>query len=709
MFKVFARPDLPLTEAELEGRRRKQRRITIIAVAILVLLGLGYLSARPVLNAVRGWQARRHAQKAYALIDQEKWVDARNEAISAYQLRPSEPEAIRAVARLLSRAGQADGLKFWKELEEKSKLTRTDFRDEAELALKVREFDVANGALKELLSNREGGPAPADWLLAADVAIQQQNLDRAMGEIRKVFASTKASDRDVFKATLLLDRILRTGAKDRTEVLERLVRLAGSKESVALDALVVLAQNVLESKEPWRNPAGMPIDNIIETLEKHPLAKPQHKLLAIDLKIHEHPEQREDLVQAAIAQWKGADNAALLALAAWLNTRGEHQRELDAIPRQRAMQTRELFFQHVDALGALGRWDEIRRLIESEQFPLDPVVEHMYLARCFAQQGQMNGAENNWSRALQAAAGDLGKLMVLGDYAEKNGAYDVAAAAFEAAVAVAPRSRPAQQGRLRVAYETHDTKKIHAILVELLKLWPNDPAVQNDEAYARLLLLPSLPPAPKRSDVSVQMSDVSAEPSTPAELSAANSQLPAPTRSDVRGQTSATTDPSSGGSEVSAGPSTPAELPASSSQLPAPTGSDVRGQTSDVSARSSEASAVNSQLPTNNQELTSNNEELVSIERLAEKLLEHEPTSLPHRTLLALARLKQNRPTGALSVYRDINVPKSAVTASSIAVHAAVLTACGHKEDARAELSHLAPDKLLPEERDLVKSVMSDE
>ena len=137
---------------------------------LLILLVIGYLSARPVLNTVRAWQARRHAYKAYALIDQEKWGDARAEAIAAYQLRASESEAIRAVARLLSRAGQSDGLKFWHELETESKLTRADLRDEAGLALRTREFGLADKAIKELLGNRDGGPTPVDWLLAADLA-----------------------------------------------------------------------------------------------------------------------------------------------------------------------------------------------------------------------------------------------------------------------------------------------------------------------------------------------------------------------------------------------------------------------------------------------------------------------------------------------------------------------------------------------------------
>jgi tetratricopeptide (TPR) repeat protein len=253
------------------------------------------------------------------------------------------------------------------------------------------------------------------------------------------------------------------------------------------------------------------------------------------------------------------------------------------------MQTRELFFQHVDALGALNRWDEIRRLIESEQFPLDPVVEHMYLARCFAQQGQTSGAENNWGRALQSAAGDPAKLMTLGDYAEKNGSLDVAAGAFEAAVAVAPKSRVAQQGRLRVAYAMRDTKKIHEILIDLLKIWPNDTAVQNDEAYARLLLLP------------------------------------------------ADADPA----------------------------------------------------------------ELKGIETLAEKLLEQEKSSLPHRTVLALARLKQNRPNEALEVYKNINVPRNSLTTSSVVIHSAVMAANGHTEEAKTEFSHVPLDRILPEERQL--------
>ena len=83
------------------------------------------------------------------------------------------------------------------------------------------------------------------------------------------------------------------------------------------------------------------------------------------------------------------------------------------------------------------------------------------------------------------------KLLTLADYAEKNGALDIAETAYSAATNEMPKLRAAQQGRLRVAQAQRDTKKIHAVLADMLKIWPNDTAIQNDEAYTRLLLISS--------------------------------------------------------------------------------------------------------------------------------------------------------------------------------------------------------------------------
>ena len=166
-----------------------------------------------------------------------------------------------------------------------------------------------------------------------------------------------------------------------------------------------------------------------------------------------------------------------------------------------------------------------------------------------------------------------------------------------------------------MAQATRDTKKIHDVLVDMLRLWPNDPAVQNDEAYMRLLLMSS-----PQSQVESKKAKVEKE-----ELSTLNSQ-----------------------------PST-----------------------------------------------------LSEIEALAEKLVQREPASMPHRTLLALARLKQNRAAEALEVYANIQVAANALTPSALAVHAAVLAANDKTEDAKTEAGQIKIDNLVQEEKQLIQDLLS--
>ncbi len=614
---------------------------------------IGFFVARPIRNSIRGWQARRHAQHAFAAIDQQKWSEARDEATAAYRLQASEPEAIRAVGRLLSRAGQGEALEFWKNLRTVAPLTREDLRDEARVALRVNDTARADGAARELLETKEGGPSPTDWLIAADVQLRKHSFDQAQGLAEKVLASPKANRREQLQANVALDNIARnagpTSSIDIAKVNERIVALAKGEDDVSLDALTFLAARAAAAPAESKTP--LPIDQLIESINHHPLVKAPHQLLAADLQIAQHRDQRDDIVRRTIEHWKGGNNESLTALAAWLYRNGEQKRFVEAISLDRALQTRELFLQYVDALAALSRWDEIRRIIESERFPLDPVIEHMYLARCFQQQGQENGAENNWQRALEDAAGDLNKLLTLGEYAEKNGAERVATTAFEAAATANPKSRQAQQGRLRIAYSARDTKRVHALLQEMLKIWPNDTAIQNDEAYTHLLLIiggtTSL-----RAVGSTQPEAVSSQtPASNPPLSASPFPLRAVGSSEPEANSNLLSDPSA--------------LP---SQRPS----------------SSEA------------------EEVDAIVKLAEKLVRDEPASLPHRTLLALALLKQNRAQDALAVYTNLKVPSNAVSASAVAVHASVLASAGRKDEARAEIAKVPSNRLLPEEAMMV-------
>jgi hypothetical protein len=587
--------DVMLTSAERALRERKRKRL-FVALALVVGLVLGAVfGGKPALHAVKAWQARRHAREAFSLMEKEQWNDARKEAAAAYQLWADEPEAIRAIARFLSRTRQAQALDFWDRLEKANRMTRDDLVDEASIALIAGDDTRAKRSISALLSGRNGAVKPVDHLLEAQLAIRQGAPIEAHDALQKTFGDAAATNRDKLQAALLEIAISGGNEPWRDEAWTMVRKIAEEKDAAGLDALTVLAQTLVG---PEKLPANFPIAaaELAQKLEAHPLARAPQHLLAIDLRIREQKETREELIGRAIERWKNGTPEEMTAMATWLNGKTEFQRVLDAIPLERALSSRDLFLQYLDALGGLGRWQEIRALLDRDVVPLDQVVQKMYLARCNVQLGEKAAAENNWQRAFEAAHGDPTKLLMLASYAEKNGAIETARLAYDEVAAEAPKLRAAHQGRLRLAQSTNETKKIHGVLAEMLATWPNDPAVQNDEAYTRLLLL---------------------EPS----------------------------------------------------------------------------------------QVESRKDEVAKVEQLAAKLVEREPSSLPHRTLLALARLKLGKFSDAMDAYSNIKASRGALTPSALAVHAAVLAANGHAEDAAAEVRDVDPKRLLPEEAGLIEAI----
>jgi hypothetical protein len=297
-----------LTAEELRLRNRKRRIITIAVLAVVLVSVLGFFGARPASNAIKAWQARRHAQKAFAYIDQEKWTEAHNEANAAYVLSPKEPQALRAVARFLSRTRQIGALDFWKQLAEKTRLTHQDMRDELMIAIIGSDTARADSALRTLMGSH---PEPADWLLAAQLAMQKNLPDEAKRYLAKIIADPRATESEQFRATLLQYALAGDDQTLRTNALTRLKKIAKEKTAPALDALVVLAQNAFSIPAESRDsPAAHEMTDLARALENHPLAKAQHKLLALDLLAHVDPARRDANIARAIADWKNAEPAA---------------------------------------------------------------------------------------------------------------------------------------------------------------------------------------------------------------------------------------------------------------------------------------------------------------------------------------------------------------------------------------------------------------
>jgi hypothetical protein len=241
----------------------------------------------------------------------------------------------------------------------------------------------------------------------------------------------------------------------------------------------------------------MSLTEVADALENHPDARPFHKLLALEVRARQDPALANQYVADAVERFgnaarlaqSGADLAdeTLLALAAWLNKIGRPAKTLEVLPEARAIQRQDFFLQYVNALAALQRWSEVKDLLMSEHSVVDPMVQHMYLAVAQAHLGSATGATNEWQRALQLA-NTPEKLLTLATNAEQNSANEIADAAYSEASKTAPTNRAPYTGRLRLALAGGRTAQAQEIAAEIARLWPDDAAARNQDAYLRLLL-----------------------------------------------------------------------------------------------------------------------------------------------------------------------------------------------------------------------------
>jgi hypothetical protein len=554
-----AKDDLDLRPPE-EIRAGRIRRFVFLGAIAAAVLGVGiYFAARPIGGAIKGWQSRRAAREAFALIDQSKWNEAAAKARDAYVLRFTEPESWRAVARVASRTGQwASALEWWKKVDDANRLTVEDRRDFIVVAVVSGEIALAAKQVEALLA-QPGGPMPIDIVWAGQVAARQSNPELALDYAQRVLADKRAKPYDVLSAATLVLSLTSPYSQPYADAWQQIENAARDpKNPGSLEALVLLANEQavpptpaiggntsfsLESTPaPSTTPAAPPsvaggvdagptsqptpatqsgdtvtldlavttsstiagrtmsLTEVAKALENHPDARPYHKLLALELRARQDPALADQYVADAVQRFGNAASLApsyqgsaepadetLIALAGWLNKIGRPAKTLEVLPQARASQRQDLFLQYLNALGGLQRWNEIKDCLISERFPIEPVLQHMYLAVAQTHLGSATGATNEWQRALEVAK-TREKLSVLANYAEQNSANDIADAAYAGSIKIEPKNREAYTGRLRLALAAGKTANAQTIAAEITQLWPDDAGARNQDAYLRLLL-----------------------------------------------------------------------------------------------------------------------------------------------------------------------------------------------------------------------------
>ncbi len=475
-------------------RRRWWRRFFLALPVIAALAAAVYFATPPIREAIKDWQSRRLAHQVFALIDQKKWNEADPKARDAFLLNPSEPEAWRAIARLRCRTGRnAAAFEVWKKVDEEHRLTIEDRRDFAGAALAAGELATAAKQIDQLFAHK-GGPALSDILLAGQLAVRRKDAVLAVDYAERVMSDNRAKPHEILSAAILVLSVTTPVSPPHITAWALVflasqqslspARLTAGNESSTSFALGVPApQQQLSpssltgetslslgpgggvAKQPATTTMGLL--EIADALEKHPNARPQHQVLAFQLRVRQDPALADEFVAQAVERFGKGDDETLASLAEWLNSLGRAGKTLELVSLDRAVRNQALFLQHINALAALEHWDEVKEILMSERFALEPSFQHMYLA---------------------TALSHLGEDTAIASYAERNRANDVADAAYIQAIKFAPTNHAAYVGRLHLAMTAGRTAEAQALAAEIVKLWPDDAAARNEDAYLRLLL-----------------------------------------------------------------------------------------------------------------------------------------------------------------------------------------------------------------------------
>jgi hypothetical protein len=471
---------------------RRQRRFRLLKLALAVALAAGvWAGAKPALHVIKAWQARRAAAQAERLTAEHQYFEARTKVQDALAFWRHEPAATRAAAVFLGATGNyREAADFWKEVAAARPLTADEQRDDAAALLALGDTGAAEMHLRKAWPLGSPG-GPADWDLGMKLASRRNQEAESADLARRVLASRAATSQQRFAAALAL--ISSSAVPAQRAGWDEMWALAKDPAATtSLDALVLLARqaSVVASREASALPG------LLARIEAHPLARIQHHLLVQDLRIAREPARRAELIQSAIDRFGGTkDDADLAALAGWLYSKGDYAQVLQVVSVARAPSDKALFFQRLDALGALGRWNEIQDAILSRKIALDPMIEQMYLARCAEKMDEPRARDAHWDAAVDAAGNNVEKLLQVGQYAARNGAITVADKALRAAAQAAPNSLPVSQALVNLYEARGETRKMQETLGAMLVLAPHDAGLRNEAAYIDALLGERVPAA----------------------------------------------------------------------------------------------------------------------------------------------------------------------------------------------------------------------
>lgn len=456
------------------SRKRALERWCLIAFA-LMLGGSVVLLARPAYRWAKQVRAAHLVSGLAEARDEASLLRAVQDAHAAYQLAPHHPPVIRAMAELYAAINLERSLGFWQALADHPEATDEDRRAFVRAMLTFRRPEAAAVVLSKLLQAR-----PEDVELRK-LRAQWHHLrgqtDEALAVLREITRDHPGDASAALALAVLLARLPDEGGAAEAKAL--LLEAMKDDGPDGLAALEMLSRRFALSEEEVRE--------VVARVQSHPQAAGSRRLWLSELELRRQPERRERIINAVVAEHRGAGPGEVARAGRWLNQQGASAAVPEIIPLDLALTRQDLFLIWADSMALQKRWGELREVLGDARVPIDRDLAVLFRARAARELGDRREEDALWTRALSAVSGRPEMLWYMARYAERLGDYERAAQVYQALARALPDPRQAWLSLIRLYEMSGDTQALAGVLAAMVEKYPHDRAVRNDLAYLRLL------------------------------------------------------------------------------------------------------------------------------------------------------------------------------------------------------------------------------
>ncbi|MCB1276966.1 hypothetical protein [Prosthecobacter sp.] len=480
-------PDSQQPVPEMEPPKERIGKFSIFLLSSFGLLLLILLSWGTLRDAAHAALARQNAKEAQEAIESKDWKRAYDALVLARTRAPEDVEVITTMVEFLKVTGADPGglAQQIRLLEQKRVLT-------AEEELLLGRSLIASGKTKdareiyEKLPVKESVEKPGMELLSSILHAEGHTKEAEEIATR---AAAQGEDSPEVHLKSTLDDLQSPFGEVRNHAVRQLWQIAELSTEPALEAIGRLASSrSLTLPEAHR---------LLDLVQKHPLKTLPTRLQVTSALMRLQPDQRTNLADAEIQRFETDKNGKREEIAYWLMSEHLNDRVFSLIPKDLAIQSRELYPILVQALAQAERWEELKEVLKLPRPPVPKSLRDLAMAEVQSHlQPDMREARQLLQGTVVNAIqeGNVATLRTAAALAEKLDLADIAGLAYkEAGFRASALNAPEEamqnlQKSAEMALRIKDTTTLLEVAGKLHELSPSSVVFSDRLTYLRLIL-----------------------------------------------------------------------------------------------------------------------------------------------------------------------------------------------------------------------------